>query len=205
MVFAILVFFVPNWSGLLDSGTIDFSALKTELDVKVARNGNVIAKNKSSLKDVVPLAPDDQMQVSGRFDKEVYCALIWVDQDGKSKVVATSGRSRTATINYPNDLNEWITVSGAEGTDLIFLAVSETPILENRGDFLVGLGKPPAFRQEGVIWIAPDAIDERMANDGRSPGDVVKNSISDIFTHAGHVRDTLRLKVVDFEGVFFPH
>jgi hypothetical protein len=204
LVFAILVFFVPNWSGWLDSGKIDVSALKTELDVKVARSGNVIARNKKSFENVVPLATDDQMQVSGRFDQEVYCALIWVDQDGKSKVVATSGQSRTATINYPNDLNEWITVSGAEGTDLIFLAVSDTPILKNGGDFLAGLGTPPVFPKEGVIWIAPDKIDERIGK-GRSPGDVVENSISDIYTHAGHVRDTLRLKVTDFEGVFFPH
>lgn len=201
LIIAVTVFFIPNWESWWGK-SLDPTVLKTKLDIRVARGEQV----HTDLENVVPISLRDEVQATGRFEVPVYCALLWIDQEGKVEIVSSSGTSRVSTLNYPDNRDKWVNIEGDPGTDSIVLIASSKPITQESISFLNSLKSPPRFSSEHAIRITRSET-EFLGSGGnsKSPGKTVNKTNDSVVTYADRIRDELRSKIGDFVGVIFPH
>lgn len=196
--------------------------LDSQLSMRVARNDQVF----TSLTDALPLQTGDQLQLVGQLSREAYAKLIWLDSTGKVHEVASSDQAPVKQLNFPAGEDNWTTLEGDPGTEMVVLLVCEDPFeagdlikqiesggplgeLENRGAVLLSVADvepvdPPA-NADGLPDAKRDELLASLGGGSRAPGQVVNKSSEDPLYRADKVRQLLLEKLDHVDGVAFTH
>jgi hypothetical protein len=196
--------------------------LDSQLSVRVARNDQVF----TSLTDALPLQTGDQLQLVGQLSRKAYAKLIWLDSTGTVHEVASSQHAPVKQLQFPSGEDNWTTLEGDPGTELVILLVSDTPFeasdlitqierdgplgrLENRGGILLSASNVEPVAAPANTDGIPDAkLDSLLANLGggsRAPGQVINKSTEDPLYRADRVRQLLLERLDHVDGVAFTH
>lgn len=151
-----------------------------------------------------PLQTGDGLQLIGELSHPAYASLLWLDSEGRVHVVSSSEHERVKQIAYPPGKEDWVTLEGKPGSEMILLVTSQRPIsLSTIQEKLEAEGPLGQWDEPAAVWLAPNQV--RIVPKLRAPGKIVHQTIDDLQYRVDQVRQLLHQESSSFHAVVLPH
>jgi class 3 adenylate cyclase len=152
----------------------------------------------------LPLQTGDGLQLIGELSHPAYASLLWLDSEGRVHVVSSSEDKRVKQIAYPPGKEDWVTLEGKPGMEMILLVTSQRPIsLSTIQEKLESEGPLGKWDEPAAVWLTPNQV--RIVPKLRGPGKIVHQTIDDLQYRVDQVRQLLHQESSSFHAVVLPH